>query len=99
MKRHYYQSPIIFEPFNYLTVDQHIIIHGINEDAHYNKETHNFEVKSNVYMNFNSKTYKLDEYHFHIPAEHIVNCEKHVAKPARPIQELDGRIILFTKSK
>ena len=24
---------------------------------------------------------------------------QHVAKPARPIQELDGRIILFTKSK
>jgi carbonic anhydrase len=75
-----YQSPIILEPFNYIPLDQYINICGINKDAHYNKETHNFEVRSHVYINLNSKTYKLDEYHFHVPTEHIVNGEKHDAE-------------------
>lgn len=78
--QHYYQSPIMLEPFDYIKIDQYITIRGINEDAHYNKDTHNFEVKSHVYMNLNLKTYKLDEYHFHIPAEHIVNGEKYEAE-------------------
>jgi carbonic anhydrase len=80
MSDKYYQSPIILEPFNYIKIQQYIHHSGINEDAHYNKDTRNFEVKSHVYINMNSKTYKLDEYHFHIPSEHIVNGETHEAE-------------------
>ena len=80
MSDKYYQSPIILEPFNYIEIAQYINHSGINDDAHYNKETRNFEVKSNIYIALNSKTYKLDEYHFHIPSEHIVDGEKYDAE-------------------
>lgn len=72
-----YQSPISIEPFNHIHIDECIKISGKNRDACYNDHTKNFKVKSQVVVKINSKTYKLVEYHFHVPSEHIINGKRY----------------------
>jgi carbonic anhydrase len=80
MSENHYQSPIQIEPFNYININQCIEKCGKNVNAHYNHKTKIFEVKSQVIVKINSKTYKLVEYHFHIPSEHIINGKKYNAE-------------------
>lgn len=68
-----YQSPICLSYKQNIKIDQCIEICGKNNGAKYNCETHNFEVCDKIILKINSKRYYLDEYHFHIPAEHVIN--------------------------
>uniref|UniRef100_A0A6C0DPZ1 carbonic anhydrase n=1 Tax=viral metagenome TaxID=1070528 RepID=A0A6C0DPZ1_9ZZZZ len=75
-----YQSPICLEKSIAIPLQQHIEIFGKNENAIYNHDTKNFEVQENVFITLNSKKYKLEEYHFHIPSEHKINGQKYAAE-------------------
>jgi carbonic anhydrase len=69
----FYQSPIALRCCDAIRVKSKICIEGKNKCAHYNRETKNFEVNDEVLLHVNGKTYRLDEYHFHVPGEHKVN--------------------------
>ena len=69
----YYQSPIELNRKNTIKIHQYFDIFGTNNGAVYDSSAKIFEVKDNIILNINNKNYKLEEYHFHIPSEHIVN--------------------------
>ena len=102
----YYQSPILLHhccSCN-ITINEPVGIRGINYGAVYDASKHIFVVKDKIIIKFNSNKYQLEEYHFS-PVRWLVGDEpirlnieeiSHFAKDARPIQESDGRIILFS---
>ena len=75
-----YQSPISLQHEGAIKIKQRIDIYGRNEDAIFNPETKNFEVKKKIIITLNNKQYKLDEYHFHVPSEHKVNGQLYEAE-------------------
>jgi carbonic anhydrase len=78
----YYQSPIELNRRDSIKIHQYFDIHGINNGAIYDSSANIFQVQDNIVLKINNKCYQLEEYHFHIPSEHIVNnhifpCELH----------------------
>ena len=55
--------------------------HGKNSEAIYCKKTHVFIVREDIILLHHDKTYRLHEYHFHVPSEHVTkhkyNAEIH----------------------
>ena len=68
-----YQSPIILQQDNTISIKQCMSTKGKNRGALYNQISKIFEVKDKIILRINSKLYQLDEYHFHINGEHKIN--------------------------
>jgi carbonic anhydrase len=77
----YYQSPIPLHYKNAIFIDEYMHIHGKNEESTYNEDKKIFEVNDPIILHKNHKSYYLDEYHFHTPAEHIINPENKHQSP------------------
>lgn len=71
-----YQSPIYLQTKNVLRIEQRITVDGDNSGAHYNKEKKIFEVDDTIVLKIGKKQYRMVEYHFHMPSEHIINNNK-----------------------
>lgn len=67
-----YQSPIRLQTKNIIRIEQHITFDGHNSGAYYNKEKKIFEIEENIILKIGKKQYRMIEYHFHMPSEHIV---------------------------
>lgn len=85
----YYQSPIELNRKNTIKIHQYFDIFGTNNGAVYDSSAKIFEVKDNIILNINNKNYKLEEYHFHIPSEHIVNNHIYPSELHYVFYELD----------
>jgi carbonic anhydrase len=75
-----YQSPIVLHHCCCLDIKKPIHIKGKNVCAKYNCKKRVFEVTSRVIIKVQCVKYQLVEYHFHVPAEHIVNDKKYCAE-------------------
>ena len=71
----HYQSPIVLHHCCSCNIDisKPISIKGVNFGAIYDASNHIFAVKDKIIIKFNSKSYQLEEYHFHVPGEHDIN--------------------------
>jgi len=74
-EHHSYQSPITLDKSNIIKIRQNLHLHGENKCAEYNCESKIYEVKDNIVLRIRSKYYRLLEYHFHVPGEHIIDHE------------------------
>lgn len=68
-----YQSPICLDNKNVLNIEQFIGLDGFNTGATYNESSKIFEINDYIVLRIGKKFYKLVEYHFHVPCEHIVD--------------------------
>jgi carbonic anhydrase len=67
-----YQSPIYLQTKNVINIEQHITFDGNNGGAHYNQDKKIFEIVDDIILKIKKKHYRLIEYHFHIPSEHVI---------------------------
>jgi len=75
-----YQSPISLNHKDNIQINQAVDIIGKNNGAKYNDVTYNFEVLDKIILKIDGNRYYLDEYHFHIPAEHVINEHRYKAE-------------------
>ena len=77
-----YQSPIplCIDNDDLFYVKQSIRIHGKNKGAEYIEVSKMYQVKEKIIMKIDGKPYQLDEYHFHVPAEHTINGKTYPAE-------------------
>lgn len=69
----YYQSPICLNDSDVLEIDKYLHIYGTNTGAVYDETRHIFVVNDTIVLRMNNKMYRLIEYHFHLPCEHVIN--------------------------
>jgi carbonic anhydrase len=77
MSDQFYQSPICLNKPDSIKIEQCIDIYGTNNCANFDCEKKIFIVTDNIMLKIDKKQYKLIEYHFHIPGEHLVNNRKY----------------------
>ena len=76
-----YQSPIELEyNQNVFCIKQKICIKGRNCGAKFNPDNKTFEPQTPIIMKIDNKKYRLVEYHFHVPAEHVINKKTYPAE-------------------
>lgn len=75
-----YQSPISIDKNDSVFIHQPIKLHGKNYGAIYDASAKIFIIKDAVYFYINDNKYKWIEYHFHLPAEHIINSDNYEAE-------------------
>jgi carbonic anhydrase len=68
-----YQSPISLNKNDSIRINQVIDVRGKNNGALYDPSSNIFIVKDEILLEIRSEKYKLIEYHFHIPSEHVVD--------------------------
>lgn len=73
-----YQSPILLDKNNVIYVSQDVHITGVNNGATYDPLNKVFHISDNdeILLIIDYKIYKLIQYHFHVPAEHLI-CNTH----------------------
>jgi len=67
-----YQSPICLQTNHVLNIEQHITFDGHNSGATYNSEKKIFEIEDKIILQIGKKHYRMIEYHFHEPSEHVI---------------------------
>ena len=73
-----YQSPIALNlDEDVFPIKQCINIRGKNKGATYVPDNHIFELEDKIILRINNKKYRLVEYHFHTPAEHVLNGKEY----------------------
>ncbi len=72
-----YQSPIVLNKNDIIYINQNIETNGINKGAIYDKRNKVYNVVDKIIVELNNKTYKLIEYHFHIPSEHFLHNRRY----------------------
>jgi len=75
-----YQSPIALTKREAIRFSQHFRLLGENKNSVYDPSRNFFQVKNNVKLEVGSRNYRLAEYHFHVPCEHIVEKEHNLAE-------------------
>ena len=76
-----YQSPIELGYNNNLfCIKQNIKIKGKNCGAKFNPDNKTFVPENKITIKIDDKKYRLDEYHFHVPAEHIIDKKTYPAE-------------------
>jgi carbonic anhydrase len=76
-----YQSPInLNRNETNKCINQSINIKGINKGAIYDKNDKVYYVQDEIILEMSDVKYKLIEYHFHIPAEHVINYDIYPAE-------------------
>jgi len=68
-----YQSPIELKNNNLIYINQTINLKGNNKGSEFDQSSKNFIVKDEIILELGGKIYELEEYHFHIKSEHIIN--------------------------
>jgi len=69
----YYQSPICLNDEDVIEIDKYLHLYGTNEGAVYDETPRIFIVNDIIILRVDEQTYRLIEYHFHLPSEHIIN--------------------------
>jgi len=67
-----YQSPIYIDKCTTLFLHQPIYEEGENDGAVFDASSRIFVIQDPVYITIGEERYRWIEYHFHIPAEHII---------------------------
>lgn len=75
-----YRAPIVIQDDDVIKVKQCITSHGKNRGATFDPVTKTFEINDNIVLKIDSKLYRLQEYHFHIPSDDIINCKRYPAE-------------------
>jgi carbonic anhydrase len=68
-----YQSPIVLHHCCSIDIEKPISIKGENIGSQFDTEKHIFKVQNTILLRANGRKYRLEEYHFHVPCEHIVD--------------------------
>lgn len=84
-----YQSPISLKTNHVLKIEQHISFDGHNSGANYNPEKKIFEIEENIILKIGKKHYRMIEYHFHIPSEHVIQEVKYQSEIHYVFLEID----------
>uniref|UniRef100_A0A6C0JJC4 carbonic anhydrase n=1 Tax=viral metagenome TaxID=1070528 RepID=A0A6C0JJC4_9ZZZZ len=71
-----YQSPICLNDDDVLEIDKYLHMYGTNTGAAYDESQRIFIVNDVIILRVGEQTYRLIEYHFHVPSEHIINDSK-----------------------
>jgi carbonic anhydrase len=85
-----YQSPILLNKRDAIHIHQPLEIIGINHHAIYDASSKIFIIQKPIYLVIENKKYKWLEYHFHIPAEHIVQNKEYKAEIHYVFKECDS---------
>jgi carbonic anhydrase len=75
-----YQSPIILNKLDAIHIHQPLDIIGTNHHAIYDASAKLFIIQKPIYLCIQNKKYKWIEYHFHIPAEHVIQNKEYEAE-------------------
>jgi carbonic anhydrase len=75
-----YQSPIVLTKHDSIHIHQPLDIIGLNHHAIYDASAKLFIIQKPIYLCIQNKKYKFIEYHFHIPAEHVVQNKEYEAE-------------------
>lgn len=75
-----YQSPIRINSDDTFNLEQVLCLQGQNKKAIFDPITKNFNVQNTVLLNIRNKTYQLEQYHFHVPGEHIIDGKKYAGE-------------------
>ena len=68
-----YQSPISLEKNESIRINQLLDVYGKNNGAIYDPSSNIFVVQDTILLQLRSEKYKLLEYHFHVPGEHVID--------------------------
>ena len=68
-----YQSPIKLNTLDSFCIIQHISLFGNNYKAIYDPTTMDFNVQNKIMLQIGNKKYILQQYHFHVPSEHVID--------------------------
>ena len=76
-----YQSPICLSSNDHnISIEQLLRIVGENSQAEFDSETKNYYPQNEIILSTNGRRYRLHEYHFHRPGEHIIDGRKYPAE-------------------
>ena len=68
-----YHSPIVLHHCCSIDIEKPISIKGENTGSQYDSQKHIYKVQNKIILRANGRKYRLEEYHFHIPCEHVLN--------------------------
>ena len=85
-----YQSPIHLQKIDSIKIEQSVHCQGTNQYAEYDAEDKVYRVTNNILLKIGKKHYKLHEYHFHVPCEHIIDNRKFPSEIHYVFMEIDG---------
>lgn len=75
-----YQSPIALDKKESIRICQTLDVCGNNDGAVYDASSHIFIIQDPIYLTLRSEKYKLIEYHFHVPGEHVVENKTYMSE-------------------